>query len=168
MENIISCAVVKREINPFWWANTCSKLTVRQNNVYNSYTRVFIVGFEQVFVQKNFRRRFVQSFLIFRVNSFEFYDIQRERKGFSCRYPFVFLIFVFIWKKVNFERAEKLCAGITFQFCVFSYMNATKPRKDLFFYHNKIHPPTNYKVITNKSNKTRQHRTQNLDKRYTA
>ena len=156
MENIISCAVVKREINPFWWANTCSKLTVRQNNVYNSYTRVFIVGFEQVFVQKNFRRRFVQSFLIFRVNSFEFYDIQRERKGFSCRYPFVFLIFVFIWKKVNFERAETLCA------------NATKPRKNFFFYHDKIHPPSNYKAIANKNNKTRQHRRQNLHKIYTA
>ena len=31
-----------------------------------------------------------------------------------------------------------------------------------FSYHNKIHPLTNYKAIKNKSNKTRQQRTQNL------
>ena len=36
-----------------------------------------------------------------------------------------------------------------------------------FLYHNKIHPLTNYKAIKNKSNRTRQHRTQNLHKTYT-
>ena len=39
---------------------------------------------------------------------------------------------------------------------------------DFFLYENKIHPLTNYKAIKNKSNKTRQHRTQNLHKTYTA
>ena len=42
------------------------------------------------------------------------------------------------------------------------------PQSLFFFYHNKIHPLTNYKAIKNKSNKTRQHRTQNLHKTYTA
>ena len=37
-----------------------------------------------------------------------------------------------------------------------------------FFYNNKKHPLTNYKVIKNKSNKKRKHRTQNLHKTYTA
>ena len=34
-----------------------------------------------------------------------------------------------------------------------------KNHLDFFFYHNKIHPLTNYKAIKNKSNKTRQQRT---------
>ena len=34
---------------------------------------------------------------------------------------------------------------------------------DFFLYENKIHPLTNYKAIKNKSNKTRQYSTQNLD-----
>ena len=38
----------------------------------------------------------------------------------------------------------------------------------LSFYYNKIHPLTNYKAIKTKSNKTGQHRTQNLYKAYTA
>ena len=37
-----------------------------------------------------------------------------------------------------------------------------------FFCHNKIQPLTNYKAIKNESNKTRQHRTQNFHKTYTA
>ena len=36
-----------------------------------------------------------------------------------------------------------------------------------FLYHNKVHPLNSYKAIKNKSNKTRQHRTQNLHKKYT-
>ena len=42
--------------------------------------------------------------------------------------------------------------------------------ESLFFYHDKIHPLTNYyyKAIKNKSNKTRQHMTQNLHNTYTA
>ena len=35
------------------------------------------------------------------------------------------------------------------------------------FLHNKIHLLTSCKAIKNKSNETRQHRTQNLDKAYT-
>ena len=82
----------------------------------------------------------------------------------------VFFIFNFC---IHLEKSKLWTSRKTLRWNHFSVLRifiyeCDKTKEGLFFYHNKIHPPTNYKVITNKSNKTRQHRTQNLDKRYTA